>query len=988
MDLNLNYVQEVNQFENQGQGRKKCHGNRKDQRFRKKCRARGMKLDQIEKLLQRHKRIQNEIMHHDNKTMRNTTDEHVAPTTKLKNTFNRTNDPSVQKNSTTNPNKRKRDISLQYLSSNPTIPKSSSSISIVQPSLKKMKNKKKITISSRSLKYSNNGIRTNYRSPKYLKRSPYVIMKMLSKTLNYTFKENNEKQFICIRLNLLDQYYFLRSEQELWNSYIDVGIQQHLWPDRLFTMAKSNDFEVCHQYLMKYLRDLKKEMDQCQIELVKQSQSCPFVKLSLDQIDQSLNEFVDCQRKYLSKRNNRQLSKFKDNFHEKKLFENVTKYHLRFHHNEYMNELLIIRQKQGEIYEELLKFEMRILCKFLPEEFDHLQYFIAPMTYTPLNDVQKAIQLKNNHHKIIQEAKRRCLTIALKAYNIKLQDYENQYENKFLELESQLLISTMVDGPSIFNQIKEYMAYRTNKLIQDIYKKVSSSRRTLLKIRQSSSSSRKDIIGVSPEPYLDLMSNPFNTRQWNHLSLGPSFIRLNQSAIRPRDQQEILIEKEHKQINDKVEDHLISPPHHVPLQSLVLKTYSKDLLNYFNRSYFAPISYQDHVRAIEQATTAKSIRRKLNKSALILRITDKGHNFYVGSMIEFEKKVRTFFQDTNAFVELTQNPFNEILTQVIQLLNRLREKNFILAWQYKKMMPDRTKCELAHLYFNPKTHKEDISVRPIENTIMAATTNISNFLDEIIRPIFNSKCSTTTIIDGVSLIKELITYAKRNLLKPTTLFCTIDIRNLYTMLPQEESLNILVEFLHVHGYKKVKGIPLDTIRKLASIVLKENVFVYDKKIYKQVLGGAMGSSFTLTLANIFMWKWQKEFVRRQDMTGEFYGRYIDDIFMTWNKSEKVLKTLLDEANTWHPNIKIEYKISTSLPFLDVLLTNNAGVLSTSLYHKPAAEPYILPYISDHPRHTFANVIHTSLVRAIRYSSTFEIFNHEQCHIKLTLLLNG
>ncbi|CAF4991752.1 unnamed protein product, partial [Rotaria magnacalcarata] len=27
------------------------------------------------------------------------------------------------------------------------------------------------------------------------------------------------------------------------------------------------------------------------------------------------------------------------------------------------------------------------------------------------------------------------------------------------------------------------------------------------------------------------------------------------------------------------------------------------------------------------------------------------------------------------------------------------------------------------------------------------------------------------------------------------------------MLPQEEALDILVEFLHVHGYTKVKGIP-------------------------------------------------------------------------------------------------------------------------------------------------------------------------------------
>ncbi|CAM4836394.1 unnamed protein product [Rotaria magnacalcarata] len=187
--------------------------------------------------------------------------------------------------------------------------------------------------------------------------------------------------------------------------------------------------------------------------------------------------------------------------------------------------------------------------------------------------------------------------------------------------------------------------------------------------------------------------------------------------------------------------------------------------------------------------------------------------------------------------------------------------------------------------------------------------------------------------------------------------------------------------------RKVKGIPLDTIRKLASIVLEQNVCVYDKKNYKQVLGGTIESSFTLTLANIFMWKWQKELVRRQDMTGEFYGRYIDDIFMTWNRSENDLKNLLNDANTWHPNIKLEYKSSKSLPILDVVLTNNNGMLSTSVYHKPAAEPYVVPFISDHPRHAFVNVIQTSLTRALRNSSTFEIFN-ERIYIKLTLLYNG
>lgn len=92
------------------------------------------------------------------------------------------------------------------------------------------------------------------------------------------------------------------------------------------------------------------------------------------------------------------------------------------------------------------------------------------------------------------------------------------------------------------------------------------------------------------------------------------------------------------------------------------------------------------------------------------------------------------------------------------------------------------------------------------------------------------------------------------------------------MLPQDKALNILMEFLGTHGYQKVQGINLNTIRKLASIVLKENVFAYANKFYQQTKGGAMGSSFTLTLANIFMWKWQQKFVDEQEKTGEFFGR--------------------------------------------------------------------------------------------------------------------
>ncbi len=85
-------------------------------------------------------------------------------------------------------------------------------------------------------------------------------------------------------------------------------------------------------------------------------------------------------------------------------------------------------------------------------------------------------------------------------------------------------------------------------------------------------------------------------------------------------------------------------------------------------------------------------------------------------------------------------------------------------------------------------------------------------------------------------------------------------------------MDILTEFLLQFGYHKVKGIPIDAIRKLARIVITENVFIYEKKFYRQVISNAMGSAFTLILANIFMWKWQKQLVHRQLVSNEIIGR--------------------------------------------------------------------------------------------------------------------
>ena len=85
--------------------------------------------------------------------------------------------------------------------------------------------------------------------------------------------------------------------------------------------------------------------------------------------------------------------------------------------------------------------------------------------------------------------------------------------------------------------------------------------------------------------------------------------------------------------------------------------------------------------------------------------------------------------------------------------------------------------------------------------------------------------------------------------------------------------------------------------------------------------------------------------------------------MTLNEPIETIKALLDRENEKDPNIRISYIIHESVEFLDVLIENIQGQLKTSVFRKPAAEPYILPYTSDHPPHIHRNILYVVLLRA-------------------------
>jgi hypothetical protein len=153
------------------------------------------------------------------------------------------------------------------------------------------------------------------------------------------------------------------------------------------------------------------------------------------------------------------------------------------------------------------------------------------------------------------------------------------------------------------------------------------------------------------------------------------------------------------------------------------------------------------------------------------------------------------------------------------------------------------------------------------------TTGVSHFLDLLLRSIFDSAAKQTTFINGIDLIRQLEKYRDSGRLLASTQFVTFDVTDLYTMIPRNGALEALGRFLVQNSIKgKIGNLSVDTILKLARLVLDTNYFVYNNKYYRQIKGGAMGSPFTMTLANVYMLEWEQPLIESQLKQGELYGR--------------------------------------------------------------------------------------------------------------------
>ncbi|CAF4742945.1 unnamed protein product, partial [Rotaria magnacalcarata] len=411
----------------------KCHGNKKLQRFKRKWRTRGFNEEEIATLIN--------IRSHD--------------------TSEQSLNESMMNDEIETFNKRKRSSSKQKLSNKSLTSMSQSSIS--QGVFKKMKNgqiETKSPIDNNSDRLNENDDISFYKPSRYLKMPRKFLLNSLRLQLNCSIKRKKEQRFTLSRLELFDKQFCLHQIHHLYQKYLDFGLQYQIWPDDIVQIMESNESDKIQKSLEEYLILLKNRSNQHENELMIQLSSCPTTLHPLELIDQRLKEFVRLHHIDLVRTANYQKHKLKDIIYEKRLFNQLSSYHLAEVQHQAIDQITTIRKKQLKIFEDLTIFEQRILCHSLPKTFDD----IPIVTYQNL--------FGNEANKIMQELKRRKLNDQLKNYELKLQDYEDLYQTEINIFESKVMQTSLnhqhIQADIFMTLLKCYLSHYTNRLIRQI----------------------------------------------------------------------------------------------------------------------------------------------------------------------------------------------------------------------------------------------------------------------------------------------------------------------------------------------------------------------------------------------------------------------------------------------------------------------------------------------------------------------------------------
>ncbi|XP_066931363.1 uncharacterized protein [Clytia hemisphaerica] len=228
------------------------------------------------------------------------------------------------------------------------------------------------------------------------------------------------------------------------------------------------------------------------------------------------------------------------------------------------------------------------------------------------------------------------------------------------------------------------------------------------------------------------------------------------------------------------------------------------------------------------------------------------------------------------------------------------------------------------------------------------SSNISKYVD------FHLQDHVTKTSSYIKDTTDFINKIETITLPQNPILVTMDVKSLYTNIPNEEGINAINNILTTN---KTQNSLKTKILTFLRLILTLNNFCFNETHYLQIKGCAMGTKCAPTYANLFMSQFEESNIYPLlTEKCKTYLRFIDDIFMIWSGTEEELKRFIQEINTLHETIKFTADYSKKeISFLDTIVTISGSKLITRLYKKPTDRSAYLHNQSYHPNHLKKNI---------------------------------
>ena len=368
---------------------------------------------------------------------------------------------------------------------------------------------------------------------------------------------------------------------------------------------------------------------------------------------------------------------------------------------------------------------------------------------------------------------------------------------------------------------------------------------------------------------------------------------------------------------------------------------------------------------------------------------------------EMEEKLKEKFVDTSGelkdkYVQIQQKELKKQWEEVKEVVSFGINRGYITPEDGAIMVPE--KPSAGRLYGNVKDHKPVAAgknipkLREIVSGSGSNTEWVSAYVDHHAKPEVQKLPSY--IEDTPDVLRKIAEKNRRGPLPPNAIPVVMDVTALYPNVPHEEGLTYLERAL---DRRTDKSVPTDFLIRLMRLVLTKNTFEWDRKLFIQKDGTAIGTRAAPTYAGLFMGGLEADALQAwlehaHQFNLEDWLRFIDDIWFWWTGTEEELLQFIDFMNNFHPTIKFtcEYDFQTrSVNFLDMkIYVDSDGYIQTDLYTKPNTKcQYLLPS-SNHPSHVTKNIPYSLAFRLRRICSTEERFNIRLGELRDLLLERG